>query len=68
MLVMFHVLPETIKKVAALLNLDMISFHLNSILDFYPIDADIQNSFDDKKMIHTIKSYQHLMKRVAKCF
>lgn len=65
------VLPETIKKVAALLNLYMISFNFNSILDFYPIDADRQNNLDNvnignnEHIIHTINSYQHLMKRVV---
>ena len=65
------VLPETIKKVAALLNFDMISFNFNSILDFYPIDADRQNNLDNvnignnEHIIHTINSYQHLMKRVV---
>ena len=65
------VLPETIKKVAALLNLDMISFNFNSILNFYPITADMQNHLDNVNIgnnghiIHTINSYQHLMKRVV---
>ena len=74
------VLPETIKKVAALLNLDMCSFSFNSILDFYPINADMQNSLDNVNIanidnigyngnnsyiIHTINPYQHLMKRVV---
>ena len=74
------VLPETIKKVAALLNLDMCSFSFNSILDFYPINADMQNSLDNVNIanidnigyngnnsyiMHTINPYQHLMKRVV---
>lgn len=71
------VLPETIKKVAAWLNLDMCSFNFNSILDFYPIDADMQSILDNVNItnignighnsyiMHTINPYQHLMKRVV---
>lgn len=65
------VLPETIKKVAALLNLYMISFNFNSILDFYPINTDMQNNLDNvnignnEHIIHTINSYQHLMNRIV---
>ena len=65
------VLPETIKKVAALLNLDMISFNFNSILDFYSIDTYMQNNLDNVNIcnngciMHTINPYQHLMKRVV---
>ena len=64
------VLPETIKKLAKLLNLDVCSFSFNSILDFYPINADIQNSLDNGNIghnsyiMHTINPYQHLMQRV----
>ena len=65
------VLPETIKKVADFLNLDINSFNFDSILDFYPINIDMQNNLDNVNIgnnghiIHTINLYQHLMNRVV---
>ena len=65
------VLPKTSKKVADFLNLDMNSFNFDSILDFYPINTDMQNNLDNvnignnEHIIHTINSYQHLMNRIV---
>lgn len=69
------VLPETIKKVAAFLNLDMKSFNFDSILGFYPSNQNnselLENKNNDeinhhcvKHAVVTINPYSHLMSRV----
>lgn len=66
------VLPKTIKKVEAFLNLDMKSFNFDSILGFYPSHHNsnelLENKNNDKInhqiLKHTINSYSHLMSRV----
>lgn len=69
------VLPETIKKVAAFLNLDMKSFNFDSILGFYPSNQNnselLENKNNDEINHHcmehavvTINPYSHLMSRV----
>lgn len=69
------VLPETIKKVAAFLNLDMKSFNFDSILGFYPSSQNnhelLENKNNDeinhhcvKNAVVTINPYSHLMSRV----
>ena len=69
------VLPKTIKKVAAFLNLDMKSFNFDSILGFYPSNQNnselLENKNNDEINYHcvkytvaTINPYSHLMSRV----
>lgn len=65
------VLPKTIKKVAAFLNLDMKSFNFDSILGFYPSSELLENKNNDeinhnsvKHTVITINPYSHLMSRV----
>lgn len=67
------VLPETIKKVAAFLNLDMKSFNFDEILGFYPSDNynSINEIFGKDNNVntssgvqHTINPYSHLMSRI----
>lgn len=69
------VLPETIKKVAAFLNLDMKSFNFDSILGFYPSNQNnselLEHKNNDeinhhcvKHAVVTINPYSHLMSRV----
>ena len=69
------VLPKTIKKVAAFLNLDMKSFNFDSILGFYPShyknSESLENKNNDKihsqsvkNTVVTINPYSHLMSRV----
>ena len=66
---------ETIKKVAAFLNLDMKSFNFDSILGFYPSNQNnselLENKNNDeinhnsvKHAVVTINPYSHLMSRV----
>ena len=65
------VLPKTIKKVAAFLNLDMKSFNFDSILGFYPSSELLENKNNDeinhnsvKHTVITINPYSNLMSRV----
>ena len=65
------VLPETSKKVADFLNLDMKSFNFDSILGFYPSSELLENKNNDeinhnsvKHTVITINPYSHLMSRV----
>ena len=69
------VLPETSKKVATFLNLDMKSFNFDSILGFYPSNQNnselLENKNNDeinhnsvKHTVITINPYSHLMSRV----
>lgn len=69
------VLPKTIKKVAAFLNLDMKSFNFDEILGFYQSSQNnhelLENKNNDeinpqsvKHIAVTINPYSHLMSRV----